>query len=113
MQLVIDSSAVVERDWHLESNAAQALLAACDRGEVELLMPQVVVDEIVNAHQERVTQKLEKLDRARGELRRLQGPRSRDERGESDPLSAQPGYASDLWGTLTALGVRLLDPPGG
>ena len=53
MRIVIDSSVIVEGDWNLEHNAAQALLAACERGAIELYVPRVVLNEIRNAFEER------------------------------------------------------------
>lgn len=94
MRIVLDSSVVVEHDWNLAHNDAQALLAACDRGEIELFVPQVVVNEVVNRYEKRESKKIKALNDARAELRQMRGPRSGGEfEGEAE---SQPGYLMHL-----------------
>jgi predicted nucleic acid-binding protein len=58
VRIVLDSSVVVEHDWNLAHNDAQALLAACDRGAIELFVPEVVIDEVVNRYEKRESKKI-------------------------------------------------------
>jgi predicted nucleic acid-binding protein len=110
MQVVLDSSVIVEGDWNLAQNAAQALLGACGRGVVELFVPQVVVNEVISAYQEREEGRLEKLNRARADLRKMRGSRADSGDLEGD-LSAKPGYITHLTQTIKAAGGEILDFP--
>jgi hypothetical protein len=81
MQIVLESSAIVAGDWPFRGDASQGLLAAADRGDVEVIVPQLVLDEVVNKHREKVAEE------------------------------TSFGYAAELWQTLMSAGVRLLELP--
>jgi predicted nucleic acid-binding protein len=81
MQIVLESSAIVAGDWHLKGEASQELLAAATRGDIELLVPQVVFDEVVNLYKEKMAPE------------------------------ASWGYSSELRRTLLDAGARLLELP--
>ncbi len=110
MRIVLDSSVVVGGDWNFEHNAARALLGACERGEVELYVPRVVLDEIRNAYEEREASDLKKLNGARAALRRMRGPRAGAGEFEGE-VTGQPGYSAYLRGAITEAGGRILDYP--
>lgn len=84
MRVVLDSSVIAERDWHLASAAAQALLAASERAQLQLVVPEVVVREVSTKLREREQETLRKVNDARAALRRLQAARSYDARGADD-----------------------------
>lgn len=81
MQIVLESSAIVAGDWHLRGDASQALLAVADRGDLDVVVPQLVFDEVVNKRREKVAEE------------------------------TSFGYAAELWRTLMRAGVRLLELP--
>lgn len=110
MRIVLDSSVIIEGDWNLEHNAARALLGACERGEVELCVPRVVLDEIRNAYEEREARKLQTLNGARAALRRMRGPRAGV--GELEgKVTPRPGYLRYLRRAITEAGGRILEYP--
>jgi predicted nucleic acid-binding protein len=109
VRIVLDSSVVVEHDWNLAHNDAQALLAACDRGAVELFVPQVVIDEVVNRYERRESKKIKALNDARADLRNMRGPRSGGElEGEAE---SQPGYLMHLRKVIRDVGGEIPDFP--
>jgi predicted nucleic acid-binding protein len=109
VRIVLDSSVVVEHDWNLAHNDAQALLAACDRGAIELFVPQVVIDEVGNRYEKRESKKIKALNDARAELRRMRGPRSGGElEGETE---SQPGYLMHLRKVIREAGGEIPDFP--
>jgi predicted nucleic acid-binding protein len=109
VRIVLDSSVVVEHDWNLAHNDAQALLAACDRGAIELFVPQVVIEEVVNRYERRESKKIKALNDARAELRNMRGPRSGGElEGEAE---GQPGYSMHLRKVIRDAGGELPDFP--
>jgi predicted nucleic acid-binding protein len=112
MQVILESSAVVGGDWHFEHNAAQALLAAVDRGEIEVIVPRLVFQEVINAYKEQAAEKQRKLQQARAAVEAMKLPTARSEQ-RSDEFDLEPeiAYRADLWRTLTNSGVRLLDLP--
>lgn len=105
MRIVLDSSVVVEHDWNLANNDAQALLAACDRGAIELFVPQVVISEVVNRYEKRESKKIKALNDARAELHKMRGPRSGGQlEGEAE---SQPGYLTHLWKVIRDAGGEI------
>lgn len=110
MRIVVDSSMIVGRDWNLEQTSAQALLAACDRREVELFVPQVVLGEVFRRYEEREAKKLEVLNDARAALRELRGARAAKGEFEGE-LKAKPGYITHLTQTIQRAGGQILDFP--
>ena len=110
MRIVLDSSVVVEGDWNLEHNAARALLGACERGEIELCVPRVALDEIRNAYEEREASDLKKLNGARSALRKMRGPRAGAGEFEGE-VTRQSGYLAHLRGAITQAGGQILDYP--
>jgi hypothetical protein len=110
VQVVLDSSVIVEGDWNLAQNAAQALLGACDGGKIQLFVPQVVLNEVIRSYQEREEGKLEKLNSVRAELRKLRGPRADSGDLEGD-LNSMPGYITHLTQTIKGAGGMILDFP--
>ena len=110
MRIVLDSSVIVEGDWNLEHNAAQALLGACGRGEIELCVPRVVLDEVRNAYEEREASKLDALNDARARLRSMRGPRAGAGEFEGK-VTAQAGYFAYLRRAITEVGGRILEYP--
>jgi predicted nucleic acid-binding protein len=110
MRIVLDSSVIIEGDWNLEHNAARALLGACERGQIELCIPRVVLDEVRNAYEEREARKLQALNGARAALRRMRGPRAGA--GELEgKVTPRPGYFGYLRRTITEAGGRVLEYP--
>lgn len=101
---------IVEGDWNLEHNPSRALFAACERGEVELCVPRVVLDEVRNAYEEREASQLKRLNGARAELRRMRGPRVGAGELEGE-VTGQTGYFSYLRGAITGVGGRILEYP--
>ena len=100
---------IAEGDWNLEHNAAQALLAACDRGAIELFVPRVVIDEVVNRYAKRESKKIKALNDARTELRKMRGPRGSGElEGEAE---SQPGYLMHLRKVIREAGGEIPDFP--
>jgi hypothetical protein len=81
MQIVLDSSVIVAGDWDFQNPSSQDLLAWADRGEIEVLMPQVVYEEVVN---------------------------KRREMADSDKPWE---YGANLWRTLMKSSVRFLEYP--
>jgi hypothetical protein len=110
MRIVIDSSVIVEGDWNLEHNAAQALLAACERGAIELYVPRVVLNEIRNAFEEREISRLKTLNNARAELRAMRGPRAQDGEFEGE-VTPRAGYVGYLRETILRVGGQILEYP--
>lgn len=115
MRVVIDTSAIAEGDWYLEHNAAQALLGLSDRGEIELLLPEVVYRELGKKHAEAVSRELAKRDsptRAK-KLNALQPTDRRSAHPQDAPAEMAPShsYGAALWRTVTSAGGRLLDLP--
>jgi predicted nucleic acid-binding protein len=109
VRIVLDSSVVVEHDWNLAHNDAQALLAACDRGAIELFVPQVVIDEVVNRYERRESKKIRALNDARAELRNMRGPRSGGEL--EGGAESQPGYLMHLRKVIRDAGGEIPDFP--
>jgi PIN domain len=90
MRVVVDANLIIERDWHLTTGPAEALLSAARRGRVRLVLPEVVVREVVAAHAERRAAARGKLQAARAALRRLEGPRGPGDDAEAaDPFIRQ------------------------
>jgi predicted nucleic acid-binding protein len=110
MRIVVDSSMIVGGDWNLQQTSAQALLAACDRREIELYVPQVVLGEVFRRYEEREAKKLEALNDARAALRELRGARAVEGEFEGE-LKAKPGYITHLTQTIRRAGGQILDFP--
>ena len=110
MRIVLDSSVIVEGDWNLAQNDAKALLGACDRGEVELFVPRVVINEVSRAYEDRETKKVDKLNDARAALRAMRGPRVAVGELEGE-LKTQPGYLTHLRGVIRGAGGEIPDYP--
>jgi predicted nucleic acid-binding protein len=94
MYVVLDSNVIIEKDWHLTSPAALALLEASSRGGVGLVVPEIVVREVTAKHREREAATLAKLENARSALRKLQASFSSD---DHPPATA----VTDLWGSIS------------
>src|SRR5690606_35616016 len=101
---------IVEGDWNLQQTSAQALLAACDRREIELYVPQVVLSEVFRRYEEREAKKLDALNDARAALRELRGARSVEGEFEGE-LKPKPGYITHLTQTIRRAGGQILDLP--
>lgn len=110
MRIVLDSSVMIEGDWNLEHNAARALLGACERGEVELCVSRVVLDEVRNSYEEREAKKLQALNGARAALRRMRGPRAGAGELEGE-VTPRPGYFGYLRRAITEAGGQILEYP--
>ena len=115
MRVVIETSAIAEGDWYLEHNAAQALLGLSDRGEIGLLLPEVVYRELGKKHAEAVSRELAKRDsptRAK-KLNALQPTDRRSADPQDAPAETAPSYcySAALWRTVTSAGGQLLDLP--
>ena len=80
MYVVLDSSVIIEKDWHLTSPAALALLEASRRGGVDIAVPEVVVREVAAKHREREAATITKLENTRSTLRKLHAAFSSDDR---------------------------------
>ena len=111
MRLVLDSSVITERDWHLSGPAAQALLAASRRGRLRLVIPELVIREVVNSHRERERALIHKLYDARAKLRKLQGAWSADVPDPNDYPPRNDGYASDLSDQLASARAQTPEIP--
>lgn len=111
MRLVLDSSVITERDWHLSGPAAQALLAASRRGRLRLVVPELVIREVVNSHRERERALSHKLDDTRAKLRRLQGARSADVPHPDDHPPRNDAYGSDLRDQLARARAHIPEIP--
>jgi hypothetical protein len=96
MRVVLDSSVITERDWHLTSAAAQALLAAARQAQLELVVPEVVVREVSTKLRERESDTMRKVNDARASLRKLQAARSQDARSVDDYALAGERLELDL-----------------
>lgn len=115
MRVVIETSALAEGDWYLEHNAAQALLVLSRRGEIELLLPEVVYRELGKKHADAVSREIKKLDsptRAK-KLNALQPPDRRSADPHDAPAEMAPSYSysAALWRAVTGAGGRLLGLP--
>lgn len=95
MRLVIDSSLIVKHDWYLTTGPAQALLAAAQRGQIRLIVPEVVVREVVNKHAEERRAATDRVKSALADLRRLDGPES-PSRTAAVPESPRETYEARL-----------------
>lgn len=101
---------IVGGDWNLQQTSAQALLAACDRREIELFVPQVVLGEVFRHYEEREAKKLEALNDARAALRELRGARAASGEFEGE-FKPKPGYITHLTQTIRRAGGQILDFP--
>jgi predicted nucleic acid-binding protein len=110
MQVILDSNVIVDGDWNLAQTSAQALLAACRRGEIELFVPQIVISEVTRSFKDREEKKLRTLNDARAALRELRGLRA--EAGElAGDLTSKPGYVTHLVTAIRQAGGQVIEYP--
>lgn len=106
----LDANAIAE-DYLLERNPARLLLREAREGRIELIAPQVAIDEAVNKYREEIEERFREARRAK---RRLQGLRAIDQSQAAFELStddATTAYEQLLTDTLTAAGAEVLGYP--
>jgi hypothetical protein len=110
VRVVLDANLIIERDWHLRTGTAEALLAAAQRRRLRLVIPEVVVREAVAAHAERRTNAQSRLRSALADLHRLDGPNAEDASAKSGSF-IQRTYESSLRERLRDHGVEVAPVP--
>lgn len=103
--VVVDTSVVAFRDWRLTSPAASALLAAAGRGELTLVVPDVVVRELAKKFAVEERDALSKLEQGFKDLANL----SDREQEAVIPHPLGPEYAENLR-TYIRLGGGVVAP---
>jgi hypothetical protein len=111
MRVVLDSSVITERDWHLASAAASALLSAARRAQLQLVVPEVVVREVSTKLRERERDTLRKVNDSRAALRKLQASFSQDARSADDYHLVGDKIEADLRRRLEIAHVEITPLP--
>src|SRR3954454_947193 len=73
-RVVIDANLIIRRDWFLSGGAAEALLAASRRSRILMVVPEVVLLEVVAAHEAHEKKAVREVRKAVAELHKLRAP---------------------------------------
>jgi len=52
VRVIVDANQIIQRDWFLRGAAFRELLRSSERGYVELIIPKIVFDEVLNKYRE-------------------------------------------------------------
>jgi predicted nucleic acid-binding protein len=52
VRVIIDSNQIIQKDWFLSGAAFRELLRSSERSHIELIIPEIVFDEVVNKYRE-------------------------------------------------------------
>lgn len=110
MKVILDSNIIIS-DFRLSSPDSKILLEASKKGDIDLYIPEIVLDEVYNKFEERLKEAKSKLDKETNIIKRLTTAKIIENFSEKDVEKEVEEYKNHIQHLIKDNNVKLLEYP--
>lgn len=110
MKVILDSNIIIS-DFRLSSPDSKILLEASKKGDIDLYIPEIVLDEVYNKFEERLNEAKSKLDKETNIIKRLTTAKIIENFSEKDIEKEVEEYKNHVKNLIKDNNVKLLEYP--
>lgn len=110
MKVILDSNIIIS-DFRLSSPDSKILLEASKKGDIDLYIPEIVLDEVYNKFEERLDEAKSRLDKETNIIKRLTTAKIIENFSEKDIKKEVEEYKNHIQNLIKDNNVKLIDYP--
>jgi hypothetical protein len=111
VRVFLDSSAIISSGDYLESPEWAALDRYAGRNDIEILIPKIVIEEVLNRFRESLEKKYKSYVESRRRIMELAGKKAEDDVSDKDIQEILKNHQQRLTYRFSRRGYRILDYP--